>query len=491
MRMKFNKSRLLLVSAVSLLAAGVLTACGTATTDFVYVASSKAAGPYSYGEIDVFEINAVSGAMRQIPTSPFPSGGRNPVAEAVSSDYANLYVVNQNDNTIVQFGIGSDGKLYPQSTVNTPGSLPMAVAVNGLNLFIVDTYQPLPSCSSAEPCSGSVGVFPIADAKSTMPGEPGPTPVTNPGNGSDYWPLSLPSAPKDVIVPTAIHSFGEDVEVSISAGTVTGGVATFTANQSAVAGSLVYLSGFASTGSVLNGQLVTVLSTGLTSAQFEANVTGISNGTTGVGYADIVNEYVYVTAYDSSVTPNVGYIFGFAVASSGALAPLDGGVPHNMGVGASGLGVHPSAIASDSSGNLYVTDSINGLVVSYSSGSAGLTRLSSITAGDQPSSIVVDPSYSFAYVANAQDDNVSAYSIGSNGVLTFIANYATGLQPVAIGIDPSTSHFLFTVNFLGNDISDFELSPTAGTLVNTQHSPYGSNAQPVAVVAIPHGSTAK
>jgi predicted small secreted protein len=35
MRMKFNKSRLLLVSAVSLLAAGVLTACGTATTDFV------------------------------------------------------------------------------------------------------------------------------------------------------------------------------------------------------------------------------------------------------------------------------------------------------------------------------------------------------------------------------------------------------------------------------------------------------------------------
>ena len=88
MRMKFNKSsQLLLVSAASLLAAGLVTACGTVTTDFVYVASSRAAGPNSYGEIDVFEINVVSGFMRQIPTSPFPSGGRNPVAEAVSADY--------------------------------------------------------------------------------------------------------------------------------------------------------------------------------------------------------------------------------------------------------------------------------------------------------------------------------------------------------------------------------------------------------------------
>lgn len=408
MRMKLNKSRLLLVSAVSLLAAGVLTACGTATTDFVYVASSKAAGPYGYGEIDVFEINAVSGAMRQIPTSPFPSGGRNPVAEAVSGDYANLYVVNQNDNSIVQFGIGSDGKLYPQSTVNTPGTYPMAVAVNGSNLFIVDTYQPLPSCSTAEPCSGSVGVFPIADAKSPTPGEPGPTAVTNPGNGSDYWPLSLPSAPKDVIVPTAIN----------------------------------------------------VLPSG-------------SN--------------VYVTAYDASVTPTVGYVIEFSVGTGGALTLL----------GNESAGVYPSAVASytDKSGAtyLYVTDSNNGNVHGYSVNSGALIEISGspFPAGNQPSAIVVDPSYPFAYVANAQDGTVSAYSVGGNGVLTFVATYDAGLEPVAIGIDPSTSHFLFTVNFLGSDISDFELSPTAGTLVNTQHSPYGSNAEPVAVVAIPHGGKTK
>ena len=82
MRMKFNKSgQLVLVSAASLMAAALLTACGTLTVDFVFVTSSKAAGPNNYGEVDVFEVNSESGFMRQIPTSPFPSGGRNPVAE--------------------------------------------------------------------------------------------------------------------------------------------------------------------------------------------------------------------------------------------------------------------------------------------------------------------------------------------------------------------------------------------------------------------------
>ncbi len=107
--------------------------------------------------------------MRQIPTSPFPSGGRNPVAEAVSSDNTNLYVVNEDDNTIVQFIIGSDGKLYPQNTVNTPGVFPMAVSVAKSYLFVADTYQPLATCSPASPCSGSVAVFPIQPAAGSTP----------------------------------------------------------------------------------------------------------------------------------------------------------------------------------------------------------------------------------------------------------------------------------------------------------------------------------
>ncbi|MGD0097349.1 MAG: beta-propeller fold lactonase family protein [Terracidiphilus sp.] len=411
--MKLNKSsQLLLVSAVSLLGAGLVSACGTLTTDFVYVTSAKAAGTNNYGEIDVFEINAVSGFMRQIPTSPFPSGGRNPVAEAVSTDYNNLYVVNHDDNTIVQFSIGPDGKLYAQYTVNTPGIFPMAVAVNGSNLFVLDTYQPLANCSNAEPCSGAVGVFPILAASGTgsnaTPGGGLGDPVTNPATGANYWPLSLPGSPNDVIVPTGI-----DV--------------------------------------VESGALA------------------------------------YVSAYDS--TSSTGYVFGFSVAS-GALTPLKAGAPL-------AAITHPSAITSDSSsGYVYVTDSTVNKLFSYavkSDGSLSQLAGSPIATGNQPSAIVADSKYPYLYVTNALDGTVSGYSIGSSGVLSSFGTYPTGIQPVAIGIDPSTDHFLFTVNFLANGasgtISDFEIDPTAGALVNAQRSPYTTAALPTAVAAVPHKTT--
>jgi len=203
--------------------------------------------------------------------------------------------------------------------------------------------------------------------------------------------------------------------------------------------------------------------------------------------------YLFVSAYDSTATPNRGYVFAFAIGSGGALAPVNGGVPHDMGVGGSGLGIHPTAIASDSTSTyVYVTDSTNGIVANYSSASGVLTRISDTPTGNQPSAIVADPEYPFVYVANSLDSTVTAYSM-SNGVLTSLGTYAAGTQPVAIGIDPSTNHFLFTVNYLGNgvggSVSGFELSPTAGTLVVSQSSPYLSNALPTAVAAIPHGST--
>jgi len=414
MRMKFNKSsQLLLVSVASLLVSGLVTACSTLTVDFVFVASSKAAGTNSYGEMDVFEVNSESGRMRQIPTSPFPSGGRNPVAEAVSSDNEDLFVVNQDDNTIVQFVIGNDGKLYPYNTINTPGIFPLAVAVNGTNLFVVDLYQPLPICSPAEPCSGSISVIPITAATSTAPDKLNP-PVSN-GNLA-YWPLSLASKPGDIIVPTAVN----------------------------------------------------VATTGPSSAPLT---------------------YAYVTAYDSSVTPNVGYVFGFGVSSGGVLSPVNGGVPV-------AAGVFPSAAASQSSPSasyLYVTDFTTGKIFGYSVGSTGtLSALggSPFQTGNQPTSVVVDPVYPYLYVANSLDSTVQAYSINS-GTLKSLGTYSTGLDPVAIGIDPSTNHFLYTANSLGNTVSGFQLSATDGSLLNSQSSPYSSNAQPTAVAAIPHGTPAK
>jgi DNA-binding beta-propeller fold protein YncE len=220
--------------------------------------------------------------------------------------------------------------------------------------------------------------------------------------------------------------------------------------------------------------------------------------------------YVYVAAYDATAGNN--YIFGFSIGSGGVLAPLNGGAPLGGGAFATGTctdvflnapfisGACPSAIASAtittagvSASYVYVTDEVKGEVHGYlvGSGTGLLTALSGspYPAGNQPSAIVVDPVYGFAYVANALDATVTAYSI-SNGVLTRVGAFATDLQPVAIGIDPSTSHFLYTANFLSNTVSGFELSTTAGTLLDSQFSPYAANAQPTAVAAIPHGTPA-
>ncbi len=429
MRMKFNKSsQLLLVSAASLLVAGLVTACGTATTDFVYVSSSLAAGPNSYGEIDVFEINVVSGYMRPIPASPFPSGGRDPVAEAVSSDKGTLYVVNQLDNNIVQFEIGPDGKLYPLNTVNTPGIYPLAVAVNGSNLFVVDTFQPLSNCSLAAPCSGSVAVFPIepgsGSGSTAIPAGALGQPIINASNSANYWPLTLPSPnASHVMVPTAVNVLH--------------------------GGAYVYVTAYDSSAVAANNE----------------------------GSVNICN--LNASAYAGAV----GYIFGFSVGSTGALTALPP-------VQAGSL---PCGIASDASGShVYVTDYAKGDVLGFSVTSGALTSLGSpFPAGNQPKAIAVDPNYSYAYVANSLDGTVSAYSIGSSGALGSIGTYDTGIQPVAIGIDPSTSHFVFTANFLGNNVSDFEMSTTAGTLINAQGSPYTANAQPTAVAAVPNSGGPK
>jgi 6-phosphogluconolactonase len=400
MRMKLNKSsQLLLVSAVSLLAALLVTACGTLTVDFVYVTCAKAAGPNNYGEVDVFEINSMSGKMRQIPTSPFFSGGRNPVAEAVSTDHSNLYVVNQDDNTIVQFVIGNDGKLYAQNTVNTPGVFPNAVAVSGSHLFVVDLYQPLPTCSNASPCSGSVAVFPIKSDDSLD------KPVVNAALSANYWPLSLPGSPTHVIVPTAI------------------------------------------------------------------NVTASGS-------------LVFVSAYDA--TAGGGYVFSFTANTDGTLSGLNNGAPFP-------IGSHPSAMASDPTGTyLYVADSTRSVVYGFQINSGLLTQLSGspFNSGSAPSSVAVDATGKFAYVANAQDSNVTAYTI-SGGNLTSVGVYATGTQPVAIGIDPSLNQYLFTANFLGDTVSGFQVNANDGTLLNSQFSSYKASALPTAVAAIPHGSTKK
>ena len=381
MRMKLNKPiQLLAISTASIVAASLLTACATLTVDFVYVTCAKAAGPNSYGEVNVFEINSQSGRMRQIPTSPFFSGGRNPVAEAVSPDQADLYVANRDDNTIVQFIIGTDGKLYPQNTVNTPGIFPVGVATSKSFLFVVDTYMPLPACSPASPCSGSIAVFPILTAeqagalKPAQPANTLGTPVANSANSANYWPLTLSGgAAADIFVPTAINAASSGSYLYVTG---------YDANTN-----LGYIFGFAP-GS--DGTLSAIPGFPVQAGTHPSAITSDASGS-----------YLYVT--DS--VQNLAY--GYQIAG-GALTPLSGS-PYATGAQPSAIVVDASAkyamIANEQDSNLGV----------YSINAGNLSKLGTYTTGTQPVAVGIDPSLNqYVFTANFLGNSVSGFQLNAN-----------------------------------------------------------------------------
>jgi len=423
--MKFGKvGQVVLVSAIALVLASAFTACGTLTVGFLFVPTSK----QTPGQIEVYEVNSEAGSLRTIPTSPFPSGGRDPIAEAVSPSPINgidsLYVANQDDNNIVQFTIGTDGKLYPQSTINTPGTYPLALAINsaGTYEYVLDTLGPVSGCSLANPCPGVIAGYAVTTAATasatTGSNEPGSlgqvcssgtctlgTPVTNSNSLTYVNLLKTPTDTTTVLTPTALHI--------------------------------------------------------------------AANGS-----------YLYVTADVENTTAGTytGYLFAFSIGSTGGLTPLNGGVPYSAGS-------EPVALASDSASQfLYVVDEESNQIETFSIASGGtLTASGTTPAGNQPSALtLINDKY--LYVTNSLDSTINAYT-ATSGTLTKIGTYASDANPIAVIGDPRNLGFLYTVNFLNATLSGYKINQTDGSLINTDHSPYFSTVQPTTISGIPHGGS--
>ena len=399
MRMKFNKlSQLMLVGTASLLAAGLITACLDLTEDFVFVTSAKAAGTNNYGEINIYELDYQSARMKQILNSPIPSGGRNPVAETVSADYNSLFVVNRDDNTIVQFVIGHDGKLYPNSTVNTPGIYPIAVSMSASYLVVADTYQPLPTCSDAAPCAGSVAIYPVTAATSSTAVVLG-TPATNSANSSQYWPLTLTASPANVVVPTAVKISGNYVFVS--------------AYDTTASPHQGYIFAF----SLGSGGVLTAVA----GSPFKAGIQPSGLAVDGSG------KFLYVPDYAGNS------VLGFTI-SSGVLSAISGS-PWPAGNA-------PSAVAADPVYNYaYVTNSTDSNLTAYTIASSGaLTRTATYTTGSDPVAIGIDPSKNhFIYVANFLGSSVSSWELNAADGSLLIGQgspAATNANPTAVAAVP-------------------------------------------------------
>ncbi|HEX3660084.1 MAG TPA: beta-propeller fold lactonase family protein [Acidobacteriaceae bacterium] len=419
--MKFRQFGRRLLAAASLAGVSlVLLSCGASNTvDFLYVTSNKV----NPGQINVYEVDSESGELFQIHDSPYPSGGRNPVYEVAAPNGQSLYVANHDDNTIVRFAIGTDGKLYPLQTITTPGTEPVALAINasGTALFVLDYYAPVapgqPSYTDLNPGPGAVIVYPIVDPATGSLGSPLAT------GAQDYWPVQC--FPSNIAVTPNngfVYVTNPNSVVVTTAPPVTGTVPTLPAacqGSGTVSGSV---SGFAISGS--SGSI-----SGLTAVTGSPFSTGSGSAPTGI-VAGPAGGAVYVT--DSALNQ----LYTYTIGPGGALSLA----------GTTNTGAMP----------------MGGTIVNSASGGK------------------------FLYITNYAGGSLSIFSLAS-GLPSLVATGSPGSSgPLCILADPDTGRYLYTANYTGGTVGGSELDPSNGTLITNKDSPYATSGQPTCVAAITH-----
>jgi 6-phosphogluconolactonase len=432
-QMKFRKfaSRLLAGASLTGLVL-LLVSCGASNiVDYLYVISNQ----NSPGQISVYDMDSESGQLYQIADSPYPSGGVNPVYEVVAPGGKYLYVANHDSNAIVMFAIGTDAKLYPLETTTTPGTEPVALAMNpsGTALYVLDYYAPAapgqPSYTDLNPGPGAVIVYSVDPDT----GDLNPTPLAN--GVANYWDVQC--FPANLTVTPN----GQDLYV-----TNTNSVVVTTAPP--VTGTIP--------------QLPAVCPSSGTISEFAVN------SSSGTGGAQTVTG---LTPIGSPLPPlNTSMVTGITMSAGSA----------------------PTGIAADpGNGTVYITDSALNVVDSYAIQSTGaLSLTTSAPAGNMPMGAVVfgksGSKGTYLYVSNYSDGTVSSYSL-SAGVPTPISTTDSGSAgPLCMVIDPNLQRYLFVADYVGAGVGGDFLNPTTGTLTPDLGSPYLAQAQPTCVAAVSH-----
>ena len=410
--MKLRKSGQVFLAAVVSVGVGLgLTSCGASNTvDYVFITSSK----NNPGQINVYRADSLSGALTQIPDSPYSSQGRNPVAEVTAPNGKSLYVINHDDNTVVQFAIGTDGKLYPQHTCNTPGSEPNAVAINsaGTLLFVADYYAPTgpgqAPFSAANPGPGDLTIYPL-NADGSMGPSANCTPVAQPAaNGTSLPYVALGLGPSGINV----LANGASVYVTQTGQESVNGVST-TAGQ--IAGFQVDSSGV------------------LTAAPGSPYPAGTQPSAIA---SDPTSRFLYVT--DSKQNQLTGY----TIASTGLLSTFASG-PVNTDV-------FPDAIVVDPQGKFiyvanYTANDVSAYAINQSTGvPSSLAATSAFGTDTGPTCIIIDPGLGrFIYTSNFLGNSVTGLTLDPNaGTLSGNQNspYPTAGQSTCAAAIPHGNH---------------------------------------------------
>jgi 6-phosphogluconolactonase (cycloisomerase 2 family) len=481
--MKFSQIGRITKATILSLAIGLgMTACSSDyTIDYLYVTASRATTGSPDGSISAYKVDNQSGALTQIVDSPYSSGGRNPVDIVLSPNNKALYVLNHDDSTIVEFLIGTDGKIYPQSTYNlglnsaTVGSFPISAVVDPTNSFLLVAFSYQHGYTTASPGPGGITVFPIS--------------------GSAYCPATSAIPANGLCTPL---TFGTYPYLTIGNNPAAIGVAPLPA---AWTGNTIYTAGQLIEDGT-NVELVTVAGTSGSSTPSWNKTVGGTTADGSVTWKNVSPVYSYVYAVDQESTG--GTVLGLLLSESTGtptLTTLTGTTISNTSpTVASGYaaGVLPHGIAEDPTGRfVYVTDQSSNHLIGYTVQAGGSLHLmvnAPFATGLDPEGIVVDPRGKYVYVTNYNNSTVSGYAIDpatgnpagvySNGVST------TGTGPTCVTVEPSQGIYLYTSNFVDNTVTGLQLDPHTGALVNIQNTPFNAAGNPTCAVTVSAGAHA-
>lgn len=153
------------------------------------------------------------------------------------------------------------------------------------------------------------------------------------------------------------------------------------------------------------------------------------------------------------------YVANFGGKSVSAYL-IDAATGHLKWIGKATTGTVPSSIAVDPSGKYAYVANMNGSVSQYTIDPHGRLKPMSpatVASWEYALSVTVDPLGKYVYVANGSD-TISQYIIGPHGRLKPMspATVATGAKSLSIAVDPS-GKYAYVVNYRGNSVSQYTI----------------------------------
>ncbi len=136
-------------------------------------------------------------------------------------------------------------------------------------------------------------------------------------------------------------------------------------------------------------------------------------------------------------------------------------------------------------------DTISFYTVDATSGQFRSNGYTAEQAGSKPKAVALDPTSQFLFVANSGLNNVAAYSVNAaNGTLSQISGspYAVGSTPSSVAVDPKANYvYVVNSNDVPGDVSAFAFDSTTGSLTPVPGSPFPVGNGPSSVAVDPAG----